>query len=318
MQICHLSPPIGIHGEKTLERIHALSEALGVIEPVDSDDHGAAGEAVHHIAHKRRAHGTAGKPAELVGLDADWKDSDSHGPLGAPESIATALLQAALVFQITREIGGVVLSLEAHEIVSAQLRDQPFVIGQRREYLRRREWDVEEKPDRIAMAAIAQHLRQRDEMVIVHPDHVVGSQPIVDLGGKERVHSPVAAEVAAREFRKVETVMQDGPQDPIGEAVVVFLIVRRREIRHDIRKAAFLDGAGSDVLVRRYRPAPAEPQTAVALEQGTNGDGQAPGLIGAVPARDCYSIRNDDQPRQYRSSQLRDNRMAVKISPAIE
>ena len=41
-------------------------------------------------------------------------------------------------------------------------------------------------------------------------------------------------------------------------------------------------------------------------------------LADAVLAGDGHAVGNDDQPRQYRSSQLRDRRIAVKISPAIE
>jgi hypothetical protein len=56
----------------------------------------------------------------------------------------------------------------------------------------------------------------------------------------------------------------------------------------------------------------------VALEQRPYGDGEATGLIAAVTVGNRDPIRYDYQPRQYRSSQLRDSRMAVRISPAIE
>ena len=61
--------------------------------------------------------------------------------------------------------------------------------------------------------------------------------------------------------------MEDRPQHPVGEAVVIFLIVRRGEIGDDIGQAAVLDCPRGDVLVDGNRPAPAEPKSAVALEQ---------------------------------------------------
>jgi hypothetical protein len=54
------------------------------------------------------------------------------------------------------------------------------------------------------------------------------------------------------------------------------------------------------------------------LEQGANRNRKSAGLVAAVAARDSLTVRNYYQPRQYRSSQLRDSRIAVKIRPAIE
>ena len=79
----------------------------------------------------------------------------------------------------------VVFRLKAHEIVCAQLRNDPFVVRQRGEDFRRGKRDVQEEPDRVAMAAVAQHLCQRNEMIIVHPDDIVGSQQLVYLIGKD-------------------------------------------------------------------------------------------------------------------------------------
>ncbi len=93
----------------------------------------------------------------------------------------SALRQPAFVLEIAREIVGVVLGLEADQIVGAQLRDEPFVVRQRGENLRRRKRNVQEEADAVAMPAVAQHLRERDEMIVVHPDDVVGLQEIVQL-----------------------------------------------------------------------------------------------------------------------------------------
>ena len=47
-------------------------------------------------------------------------------------------------------------------------------------------------------------------------------------------------------------------------------------------------------------------------------DLKAAGPRAAVPARNGYAIGYHHYPRQYRSSQLRDSRMAVRIRPAME
>ena len=85
------------------------------------------------------------------------------------------------------------------------------MVGQRREYLRWGKWDMQEEPDAVAMAAVAQHLGERNEMIIVHLDNVVGTQPSSDLIGKMHIDAPVAAQIAAGEFFEIETVMEDRP-----------------------------------------------------------------------------------------------------------
>ena len=57
------------------------------------------------------------------------------------------------------------------------------------------------------MAAVAQHFGERDEMIIVHPDDVVRLQQVVQLRGEMRIDAAVSAEIAAREFSEIETVV---------------------------------------------------------------------------------------------------------------
>ena len=41
---------------------------------------------------------------------------------------------------------------------------------------------MQEKADAVVVTAVAQHLGKRNEMIVVHPDDVVGLQQIVQLG----------------------------------------------------------------------------------------------------------------------------------------
>ena len=127
----------------------------------------------------------------------------------------------ALAFEIARKVGRVALGLKSDQVICGQLRDKPFVVGQRREDLRRGKWDMQEKSDSVAMAAVAKHLGERNEMIIVRPDNIIGTQPIDDLIGKMHVDASIAAQIAKGKFCKVEAVMEDRPQHPAGEAVVV-------------------------------------------------------------------------------------------------
>ena len=127
------------------------------------------------------------------------------------------------------------------------------MVGERGENLGRRKWDVQEEADAVAVTAVAQHLRKRNEMIVVHPDDVVGLQQTVELIGKMGVDAPVAAEIAARKFRQIEPVVQDRPQHLIGEAVVIFLIVGVDEVGNHVGHLALMNGPGGDIVLARQR-----------------------------------------------------------------
>ena len=71
------------------------------------------------------------------------------------------------------------------------------MVRQRGENLGRRKRHMQEKSDAVAVTAVAQHFCKRNEMIVVHPDDIVGLQQIVQLVGEVRVDAPVAAEIAA-------------------------------------------------------------------------------------------------------------------------
>ena len=58
------------------EGFDAVLDALGVIEPVDADDHRAALEAGAHALHQHVAFGEAGFEREGLGVDADREGAD--------------------------------------------------------------------------------------------------------------------------------------------------------------------------------------------------------------------------------------------------
>ena len=60
----------------------------------------------------------------------------------------------------------------------AQRGNKLLVIGQRGEDFRRRKRDMDEEADLVVVAAIAQRLGQRNQMIVVHPDDVVGLQQL--------------------------------------------------------------------------------------------------------------------------------------------
>ena len=137
--------------------------------------------------------------------------------------------------------------------------------------------------------------------------------------GEMPVHPEIAGQVAAGELGQVDPVMQDRPQHAIGEAVVIFLVVLLGQIGDDIsvpllaRSAAVATLSASTTL-------PLQPNQTLGmfLSTGASATSRPPARGVAAGARHGHTVGNENQPRQYRSSQLRDRRIAVRIRPAIE
>ncbi len=60
-------------------------------------------------------------------------------------------------------------------------------------------------------------------MIVVHPNDVVLAQHLVELPGELLVHPEISGGVAFRQIGKIETIMTDRPQRPVGEAMVILL-----------------------------------------------------------------------------------------------
>src|SRR5476649_1962639 len=175
---------------------------------------------------------------------------------------------------------------------------------------------MNEEADLVLVATLAQRLGQRNQMIVVHPNHVIGAQHLLKAAGEEFIDPKITAEIAAGEFRKIEPVMQDWPQYAIGKAVVEFLVIVLLQANRDIGNAVTLDRFGRLRLAVGDLTVPAEPEAAALLERRPNRDFEPAGPLPAVG--NAYTIGDYDEARQYRSPQLRDNLIALKINPDIE
>ncbi len=153
-------------------------------------------------------------------------------------------------------------------------------------------------------------------MIVVHPHDVVGPQQGFKMTGKILVDAKIAAEIAAREFGEIESIVQDRPQHTIGEAVVEFLVIGLAQINSGIGNIIVRNGLHITGHIFGNAPAPAEPQAAVPLKRRSDRHLEPAGPRAAI--RNANPIRHYDEPRQYRSPQLRDSLIAVKVNPDIE
>jgi len=123
-------------------------------------------------------------------------------------------------------------------------------------------------------------------MIVVHPDHVVRLEKGLQTVGEHVVDAEIARHLAAGELREVEPIVQDRPQHPIGEAVVVFLEVAPRNVGGDVGDVRMLELANLLLALCHGAAAPAEPDALVALEERAQND-----LEAARPHR-TIAVRN--------------------------
>ena len=202
--------------------------------------------------------------------------------------LATRIL--ILGHEIANEISGIALGLEADHVILQQQRDELLVVGQGCKHLRRRHRDMKEEADAVGMAAAAQRVRDRDHVIVMNPDEVIGFDDLFQLGREMIVHPHVSGEIASCEFREVQPEMQDRPQHPVGEAVVVFLIFLLGKIGDHVGDALVADRVRLDIGAWHGLAAPAEPDAAVAFQSRTQSDFEATGTLGAVAAGDAHPI----------------------------
>ncbi len=175
--------PIRVPGEENLEGLEPLDQALGVVEAVDPNDERPSAEAGHQVLDQRRAHVSAREHLELPRLDADGEAADpglptvrGKGDLVARRfeypHVATRIL--ILGHEIANEISGIALGLEADHVILQQQRDELLVVGQGCKQLRRRHRDMKEEANAVGMAAAAQRVRDRDHVIVMNPDEVIG------------------------------------------------------------------------------------------------------------------------------------------------
>lgn len=128
-----------------------------------------------------------------------------------------------------------------------------------------------EKSDRVADAQSPQRLGDKDKVIIVNPDDVVGLQQGSETGCEQFVHAPVGRPGLAVEFGQVDAVMEERPERAIGEGEIKALIVRALKIdQHAGDPAVMLDDCVPGRVVLDLA-APPEPQRVARSERRLNG-----------------------------------------------
>src|SRR5690606_15209800 len=234
-----LAAQFRIAAQGMAEGIQAIEQALGVIEPVDAEDQlpiRKVGAQFPRPLLDRFGGGSVGEPME-IDADREGADADVAGHVnGAAITQAVAHPQpyhrtGAVDGGIEQgpdaveEIASVALGLEADRVELQQAAEDIEAPGQLEENLQRRERRVQEEAGLDVQAQLAHVRRQRHQVVIVDPDEVAG---LGDVGHGLRealVDLAVAAPVAGLEIAVGEEIVEQRPDDFVGEAEVEALHV---------------------------------------------------------------------------------------------
>ena len=207
---------------------------------------------------------------------------------------AAAVGAAAFGDKIADEVSHVGFGLKPDEVVLQQLRQQLVVVGQHRHHFRRRERDVEKKSQRIGVTALPQLGGHGDQVIIVDPNNVVRSQNFRKLVGEVAVHAKIAGEVAPREFGQIDVIVQNRPENAIGETIVVFLVILFRQIGGDVACVFAIDCFGRDLVGPHDLATPAEPKARNGFENWRQHDFEPAGALRSLALGEGRSVGNEN------------------------
>ena len=305
--------------EEPRESGELFRQPLRIVEPVDPDHrHAVAGAGQHALLGLPRGPARAVLDEVLV-IDADGICAGAERPplVGHPALFLVDFrteFAAAVVVEALQPLG----ALEPDDIVGEQRADQTLVIGEHGQQAARRPGDVEEEPDAVPEAGLAQPVAQRHEMVVVHPDLVVLADQRGSGIGEELVHPLVAHGIVPVVLGQIQPVVKQRPQRRIGVAVIILLDVIGREVdRRSGDAASGFDGRpGFGRLGFAARPS--DPQPVPLRQHCLQRPGQ-PALRSARPqVGPGHPVRNDHQPAHRTVLQLRDNIDAQLMIPTSE
>ena len=161
-------------------------------------------EALPKRAHAGLGDGRSRLRLDLFGVDPDREGADADHATVAEHQLPVTLLRPAIQARIRAEAIRVASGLESHQVMREQRAEQTRVIRQRDGQIRGRHRHVQEEADAATHAAFPQQRGQRDQMVVVDPDQVVGRQqrhqPIRECG----IHASVTVAGHTAVFHQVQ------------------------------------------------------------------------------------------------------------------
>ena len=171
------------------------------------------------------------------------------------------------------------------------------MVRQRRQNLRRGEWNVQEKADPVAMPAAAQCVRDRYQVVVMGPDQISFLDDLFEFGCKMIIDLEISAEISPCELGEVQPIMQNWPQHSIGKAAVIFVKAFLRKVGDYVFDILVSNRPRFQLIPGCDFTAPTQPDIAVVVERWPQCNFEPASTLGAV-TRNRNAVRNDYEPCQ--------------------
>lgn len=282
--------------EEFLEGFEAAEDSLGVVEAVDGEEDLAVfAEAFAEVAGSSCGFGRLGAEVEPVVVDGDGEGASEDVATLVVEEGAAGLDVAVFAAEADEVLCGAV-GLEADDVGAEHAFEDLSSPGEPLEEFFGGEGDVEEEADAKARAGLADDGGDELEVVVVDPDEVA-RLGFGDGGtGEAFVDVDVAIPPIAMELRGPNGVVVEGPEGPVGHAVVEVFDVLSGEADGSDADAVVFEGADGG-----FAAGPADPDAWCGLEDGSDGGDEAAG--GGLPAgaggggdaMDGEAIGDDDE-----------------------
>ena len=195
--------------------------------------------------------------------------------------------------------------LKGKQVGSKKAFQKFFAMGQDGEDFRGRERYVQKETDSSVRKALAQHVRQEHQVVIVNPNQIVRPVPVDYCLTKYPVRFDVGLPVPGVKFQLGGEIVKYRPERLVG---VAFIESRRHIFRQIDRKALLRSGPLGEnrLTLRSFLSAavsgPTDPFPTRPAEQWVHGACQAPGTSHRVPPLpgllqgERKPVRDDDDP----------------------
>lgn len=138
------------------------------------------------------------------------------------------------------EIPCIRLGLKAQQIIAGHGMQEFFAPRKRQEDIRGGPGDMHEKPDPVPDSKQPQFSGQGDQVIIMDPDQIIGADQRRETFSEKAIDAEITLGVAPAEIGQVNSVMAQGPEHAVREAVIIFREVPLREITQGIGDRAFL------------------------------------------------------------------------------
>jgi len=164
----------------------------------------------------------------------------------------------------------------------------------RKQHLRGRKRNVQEKADAVLHARRAQRLGERYQVIVVDPDHVVFAQKRHELLREPGVHAAVAFEIMPVVLQQIGSIVEGRPQRRVRKTTVVLVVIPAHQRDGRERHGAALLDLDLRLAGAQHIAAPAEPHAAGFLQRVVHAHCQTARSRTALRDR-RDPVRNDNQ-----------------------